>query len=69
MATYVYDDFRVTLTPRADGGYDARAPSGPTASPTTACSGCRSPTTSSSGPSSTSPVRAARRALAGHGDP
>ena len=25
MATYVYDDFRVTLTPRADGTYDVRA--------------------------------------------
>ena len=23
--SYVYDDFRVTLTPRADGGYDVRA--------------------------------------------
>ena len=25
MATYVYDDFRVTFTPRADGTYDVRA--------------------------------------------
>ena len=25
MATYVYDDFRVTLTPRSDGTYDVRA--------------------------------------------
>ena len=25
MATYVYDDFRVTLTARADGGFDGRA--------------------------------------------
>ena len=25
MATYVYDDFRVTLTPRPDGGFDGRA--------------------------------------------
>ena len=23
MASYVYDEFRLTLTPRADGGYDA----------------------------------------------
>src|SRR4051812_25911740 len=25
MATYVYEDFRVTFTPRADGSYDVRA--------------------------------------------
>jgi hypothetical protein len=25
MATYVYDDFRVTFTPRAEGTYDVRA--------------------------------------------
>ena len=26
MATYVYDDFRVTFTPRPDGAYDMVAP-------------------------------------------
>ena len=25
MATYVYEDFRVTFTPRADATYDVRA--------------------------------------------
>ena len=25
MATYVYDDFRITFTPRPDGAFDVRA--------------------------------------------
>ena len=36
MATYVYDDFRVTLSPRGDGGYDVRAVDGPTVPSTSA---------------------------------